>query len=169
MWQILAAYWSIATLRSGPQRLPAVPVLLALTLLLHLLTGVLLGLYNLDIGRAAAAALAGTAITAGLVYFILVARQRTARYLQTLTGLAGAEVLLGLVALPLTAWFFAVPEAGQTLPALLSLLVLGWNVAVAGHVFRHALDLGRSSGFLVGIGYIFASLYLSEWLMPAVN
>ncbi len=161
MQQLVSAFWSIATLRSAPQTLPFSEYLLALVLLGHWLVGASLGLLGLPIGPAFATAFAGVLLMAALVHGILSLRGLARRTVQTLTALAGAEILIGLAALPVTYWFVGA-EAERTLPALLSILLLGWNLAVAGHVFRHALDTGPVGGFLAGVGYLLASLVLSD-------
>lgn len=167
MQALIKAFWSIALLRNGPQTLPASHFLLALVLLVHWLVGVALGAMSLDAGGALATSLVGTLVMAAFVHITLTLRGVGRRTLQSLTALAGCESLLGMAALPLTAWFFAQPEADRAVPGLLSLLLLGWNIAIAGHVFRHALGVSSGIGLLTAVGYMFLSFTVSDLMSPA--
>lgn len=167
MQALIETFWSIMRLRAGPQILPASNFLLAPILLLHWAVGVGLGAFSLAPGMALASALAGTVMVVIFVHALLGLRGLRARAIQTLTALAGCEVLLGALAIPLTAWFFAVPEAQRALPGLLSLLVLGWNIALAGHIFRHALGISSSMGLVAALGYILVSFALAGAITPA--
>lgn len=165
MEALFRAIASIALLQRGPQILPASTTLMALVLAAHLGTGVLLGLFSLSPAMALLSALAGTLIMVALVHGLLLLHQRRSRVTQTLTALAGCEVLIGLLALPLTALYYA--GGGMVAPAmLLSLLLMGWNIAVAAHIFRHALNVSVWMGALFAIGYTLISLSLSGLVGP---
>jgi hypothetical protein len=158
MGALLRVIGQIVLLRQGPQVLPASRFLLWLALGAHWLTGVALGLYSLPPVDALFSALVGTLIMAALVHTLLLHRRHN-RLNQTLTALAACETLLGLMALPLTALFYAGASL-QDIAAMLSLLLLGWNVTVAAHIFRHALGTSMGVGFLFAIGYTLISLSL---------
>ncbi len=166
MEALFRAIASIAMLQRGPQILPASRHLMALALAAHLGTGVLLGMYALSSGMALLSAFVGTLIMVALVHGLLLLHQRQARVMQTLTALAGCEVLIGLLALPLTALYYAGGGVAE-LAALLSLLLFVWNVTVAAHIFRHALDVSMWMGVLFAVGYTLISLSLSGFLGPA--
>lgn len=159
MGALLRVILQIVLLRQGPQALPASSFLLWLVLGAHWLTGVVLGLYSLAPVASMLSALAGTLIMAALVHTLLLLHRRHERLTQTLMALAACEVLLGLLALPLTALFFAGAGA-QDIAAMLSLLLLGWNIAVAAHIFRHALSTSMGVGLLFAIGYTLISISL---------
>lgn len=161
METLFRAIGSIILLRQGPQVLPASGFLLSLALGAHWGTGVLLGLFSLSPGLALLSALAGTLIMVALVHGLLLLHGLHSRATQTLSALAGCEVLLGLLALPLTALFFAGGGMAE-LATLLSLLLLGWNIAVAAHIFRHALGVSMGMGVLFAIGYTLISIGLSS-------
>lgn len=166
METLVRAILSIALLRRGPQILPASTFLLALALTAHLGTGVLLGLFSLSPVLALSSALAGTLIMVALVHGLLLVHRLHSRVTQTLTALASCEVLIGLLALPLTVLFYAGGGLAE-LAALLSLLLLGWNVAVAAHIFRHALNVSVGMGVLFAIGYTLVSMSLSGFIGSA--
>lgn len=156
---------SIALLKRGPQTLPSSSYLLALMLAAHLVTGVLLGLFSLSTQMALFSALVGTLMMVALVHGLLLLHRLHARVTQTLTALAGCEVLIGLLALPLTALYYTGGGMAE-LASLLSLLLLVWNVAVAAHIFRHALNVSVGMGVLFAIGYTLVSLGLSGLVGP---
>ena len=162
---LFRAIASIALLRQGPQILPVSSLLLSLVLVMHWGIGVVLGLFSLPPGMALLSALVGTLIMVALVHGLLLLHRRHSRVTQTLTALAGCEVLLGLLALPLTALFLAGGGMAE-LAALLSLLLLGWNIAVAAHIFRHALGVSMGMGVLFAIGYTMISISLSSFIGP---
>jgi hypothetical protein len=165
MKSLFRAIASIALLRQGPQILPASAILLYLVLAAHWGTGVLLGLFSLTPVMALLSALVGTLIMVALVHGLLLLHRLHSRVTQTLTALAGCEVLIGLLALPLTALFYAGGTMAE-LASLLSLLLLGWNVAVAAHIFRHALNVSVGMGILFAVGYTLISMSLSGLIAP---
>jgi len=146
----------ISVLRAGPQEVPASGFLLGLVLAVHFAVGIALELFSVALPRALWGALVGTLTTVVLLHLLLVIRRRPARLVQALTALAGCEALVGLIAVPLTAWVIAFGDA-QFAPRLLSMLLLVWSIAFTGHIFRHALDLNRVVGVLLAIGYVLIS------------
>ena len=55
------------------------------------------------------------------------------------------------------------------LQALFALLVMGWNVAVAAHIFRHALGVSIGLGFLYSIIYLIIAVTLGDMASAAVT
>jgi hypothetical protein len=166
MGTLIRTIAAIALLRRGPQTLPASSFLLYLLLAAHWGTGVLLGLFSFSPAMALLAALAGTLIMVALVHGLLLMHRLHSRVTQTLSALAGCEVLIGLLGVPLTALFYAGGGMAE-LAVLLSLLLLVWNLAVAAHIFRHALSVSMGIGVLFAIGYILISMSLSGLIGPA--
>lgn len=155
--RLFQVFWSITVLRAGPQVLPASPVLLWLVLPLHWLVGVALGLFSAPLGVSALSSLLGTLIMVAVVQGLLSLRGLGTRAMQTVTALAGGEALLGLMMLQVSlAYFTSGGELGAA--ALLSLFLLGWNVALATHILRQALEVPTAVAFLGALGYIFVSL-----------
>lgn len=164
MGSILKTIIDIALLRSGPQALPASNVLAVLAVAAHLVTGLLHGLVSLPPQMAVWSALLGTLVVVAVVHGLLVVTGRGVRTRQTLTALAGCEVLVGLLALPLAA---SLGENVAGPAGLLLLALLGWNLAIAGHVFRHALDMGPFAGLALALGYMMLSFVVIDAVMPA--
>jgi hypothetical protein len=109
--------------------------------------------------------------TALLIVFIqalLYLLSRGTRILQTLTAMAGSGSLLGLVALPLVLWGQPSQAEEQVSGLLLYawLLLLLWNLLVAGHILRHALSTSLGIGVGVALLYALFSMQLVAALFP---
>ncbi len=93
---------------------------------------------------------------------------KTARYMQALTALAGTGAVMGLVGLPL------IRQAAQTHPGegpggalvLGWMLLLVWNLSVQAHIYRHALSSRYGVGLLVAGLQMILLISLLETLFP---
>jgi hypothetical protein len=164
MLPLLMAFWSVTRLRRGPQDFPASVYLLGVVLAAHWLLGVLLGLFSIPLGEALVSALLGTLTLVAVVHGLLLVRRKPQRSVQALIALGGAEVVIGLAAIPIYGWAPIAPDAA--LPALLTLGLIGWNYAVAAHVLRRALDITAPASYLVAAGYIIFSMALAQSIAP---
>jgi hypothetical protein len=154
MNRLLKIFMDICLLRAGPQHLPASRFLLTLTLVMHAALGVVFALFTLPLPQALVAAAIGTALLVGVVQALLLVHGKAERVQQTATALAGSEILLGLLALLPTAWFYAVESNdARVLPSLLSLLAIVWSVVVTVHIFRAALQVSQGMALLFALGY----------------
>lgn len=166
MDKLLRVYVDICLLRAGPQQLPASAFLLGLTLAAHALLGLLFALFSLALPQALAAALVGSAVLLAVVQGLLLLHRKPQRLYQAASALAGSEVVIGLLALPLNAWFYAMEEDSQRLlPALLTLGLLVWGVMVARHIFRQALDANPLTALLFALGYTLLAYSAVELVM----
>ena len=159
---ILQAFWQILLLRKSPETIPHSQLLLSILLVLHLLLGVGAGLLNLSADMALIQAAIGTLLLVGFSYLLLTLYGLGNRQVQAMTAMAGCEFIIGLLSLPVTAWFLAAGKDQKALPALLSLLVLGWYVAVVAHIWRHALGVPKWLGYLYAIVYVLVSINLTS-------
>ena len=162
---LLDIYLRIALMRSPPQVLPASRFLLGLVLILHWVCGVALTLFTEPLGKALFNSLLGTLIMVALVHGILALHGRAGRVVQTLSAIAGCEALIGLLAIPVTAWFYA-DGVAKDLAALFSLLLLGWNVAIVAHILRHALSTTQLAGFIYAMAYMLFSIGVAGLITP---
>lgn len=154
MLQLLKVFVYICLLRAGPQDLPAARILLVLALVAHALLGVGFALFSLPLAQSLLAAGLGTALLYGVVYGLLLVHRKAARITQTATALAGCEVVLGLLALPPTFWFYAAAsDSARAVPSLLSLVIIVWSVVVTVHILRHALAVSQGIALLFALGY----------------
>lgn len=165
---LIRAFWRILLLRAAPQSIPASLALLWLVLLAHFVVGLLHALFSMPAGLAPLYALVGTLTTAVVVHGLLLLFRKHARYRQTLTALTGAEALMGLLMLPLNGLYYLTGAAALLeLLVIFTLLFIGWNVAVAAHIFRHALSVSMGLGFLYSVVYLVIALTLGDMVSAA--
>ena len=57
--------------------------------------------------------------------------------------------------------------APLALIAIGGLMVVGWNVALAAHIFRHALSVSTGLGFLYSIVYFIIAITVGDLISSA--
>jgi hypothetical protein len=166
--QLVRLFAAICLLRAAPQDLPASRVLLGATLGFYLLLTWLLAIPAYGQTSAVLVALLDTALLIAFIQALLYLLSRGTRILQTLTAMAGSGSLLGLVALPLVLWGQPSQAEEQVSGLLLYawLLLLLWNLLVAGHILRHALSTSLGIGVGVALLYALFSMQLVAALFP---
>lgn len=167
---LLKVFAEIAFFRRGPEDLPASTFLLSFSLLLYSAGTIATSAVFAEDGRQVfLEALAD--ITMMLLWYgsLLVIYNRGARLQQTLTALFGTGALLYLVAFPVLSWLqHAVDERTSVqLPILLTMAVVSWSIAVAGHIIHLALDIRFSLGILICFCYFFSSMAVFKFLFGA--
>lgn len=170
MLALLNLFWEICLLRKGPQDTPRSSELLQLCLIGYGSSGLLallLDLPRINFGLALLLTLEDVALLSGLAYLGLYLTAHLPRFRQTLTALAGVGTLLQLIALPLGLWYqhALAGNSGAELPAMLWLLLLGWSIAVTGHILRHAFSTTLTLGILYAVGYLVVSWTITNWLL----
>ena len=103
------------------------------------------------------------------VWALLRLMKKSARFVQTLTALAGTGTLLGIVGLPLMLQAARTTQAEDAAAGILVLswlLMLVWSIAVQAHIFRHALSAGYATGLLVAGLHMVLIITLVETLFP---
>ena len=153
-----------------PQDLPPSGTLLAVVLVAHTLVGVAVAAVSLGFRQALAAGIVDTALMCGLTTGLLVLRTLRERTVQTLTALAGAGTVIGVLAYPASLWLHDAHEANESSAAagLLLLAVLGWSLAVSAHVLRHALSAPYYIGLLIAVAFYWISVRVLSGLFPLV-
>lgn len=164
MEALFRAFWQILLLRAAPQSLPASSTLLGLALVLHFSLGFAHALFSLPITVALPYAAVATLTLIGVVYGLLFLRNLSSRYQQTVTALAGCEALLGILLLPVNLLYGMSGEGAElsTLLVIFSLMAIGWNVALAAHIFRHATGSTPGMGFLYSVVYLIIAVMLGD-------
>lgn len=165
---LIHAFWRILLLRAAPQSVPASQTLLWLALALHGSVGLLISLFSMPFALALPYALVSTLTMVAVVHGLLLLFRKHSRYIQALTALAACEALLGVMLLPLSVLLYL--GGGEGLHGgllLISLLVLGWNMAVAAHIFRHALSVSIGLGFLYSVAYLLIAMTLGDMVSAA--
>src|SRR5687768_10500973 len=110
-----------------------------------------------------------------LPWVLLRSRGLGARYVQTLTALVGTGVLFTLAYLPV-AWLAsdlpvpdpaATPTQKQLIVAWLTLALVGWKLAINGHVWRHAMGWPLAAGLALAVGIFMLEIGLLRLLFAA--
>lgn len=168
MRALIHPFVQISLLRMKPQDLPSSGTLLALVLVAHTVVGVAVASVNLRFDHALAAGVIDTALMCGLTTGLLMLRTLRERTVQTLTALAGAGTVIGLVAYPVSIWLHQAHQANDPAPALgiLLLAVLGWSLAVSAHIFRHALSAPYYIGLLIAVAFYWIAVRVLSGLFP---
>jgi len=171
VYALLHPFVQLVLLRLKPQDLPWSPVLMGLTLAAHYLLGVTLFLFRLPLPHALLAAAASTALLCAMTVSLLYLNRLQARCVQTVTAMAGADVVVSVAALPVTAWLHGALSDGAAsgVPGLLFLLLLGWNLTVAGHVLRHALSAPLPLGLVIALVFYVVSVNILHALFPGMS
>ncbi len=168
MYRLLKFFIDLCLLRAAPQDLPAATVLMALSAGAYLLTGVVVSMTSFDPAGAVVSNLLDLFALAMLVRIALAVRGKPQRFVQTYTALTGSGVMLGLLGWPLAYGLFAGPEtAPKPVLALLFLVLILWNLAVIGHILRHALSVAYVWGVLIAVGYYLFLVQLNALLFAA--
>lgn len=136
-------YIDIALWRRGPQDLPAVGILLPLTVAAYvLLSGALGEALPALRDRWLPQVFADTAFVALWYWLLLALMRRRERYLQTAAALFGLQTVLAAPTI-LSAWLlqrFAHDTVWLTVCYAGALAMAVWTVAAIGHVLRAALE-----------------------------
>lgn len=157
MLPLLRALLRIGLLQSGPQILPPSRELALVVVAAHLVLGLLLSLLGAEPQAALLSAVVGTLFTVAVTHGLLTLRRFQARFHQTVTAMAGCELIVGVAALPLSMQ----SGGGGELASLLSLVLVGWSLAIWAHIFHHSLEISRFAGFGLSLAYLIGSFYIA--------
>lgn len=170
MYALIQPFVQITMLQGKPQDLPSSLFLLKLTLAAHALLGVLMFTSRLPFMQALLAGATSTLVMCALSASLLFANRQSARIVQTLTAMAGSDVVIGIAALPVTAWLHSNGDgAASGLAGLLFLGLVVWNLVVAGHVLRHALSSPLPLGVVLALVLYVLSINIMHALFPGMT
>jgi len=163
------AYFDLCLFRRRPQDLPASQWLMGITLAVYAAAGMALLPFELGPRSALLAALTDLLLLWGGTLLLLQLFRHPRRSTQTITALAGAGVIITILALPVAFWLTYSHERGFdiTLPSLLWLLLFGWNVFVTARILQHALSTNFAIGLLIAFAFILASQQVIGMIVPA--
>lgn len=147
----------ISLLRNGPQDLPYSRELFGLCAATSLGMGYLV-LRGFHLSPSPGPDLLLTLVfSLAFVYGMLALRGMTNRFVQTATAFFGTDIIVSMVALPVLQLSTG---AGAQAPVS-GLAMIGitlWNIAIIGHILRHALSASLALGVLAALGYLFGSV-----------
>jgi len=167
MTALLQLFIDLCRLRRGPQDLPASRFLMMLSAAGYFVIGMAVSLLEQSLGLAMLSAAVDTVMLAALAWLGLWITGKTTRFTQTYTALTGTGVLFGLLGWPLIAFLQGLPEGQGSSLSLLLLGLVVWNIAVIGHILRHALDLMMWAATGVALFYMYLSIRVMSALYIA--
>ena len=165
---LIRLFFDICLMRKGPQHCPASDLLVGLVVGANLVVGVLLGLASSDGAAAMGQSLAGIVLLSVFLLAALHLSGKWARWPQTITAAFGADTLLSLIAGVFILMAELLPDAGPGVGMALLLLML-WQIAVLGHILRHALDLPVVAGMALSLAYFVVSYRILMTLFPILE
>ena len=172
MIELLRLLIEICRRRLGPQDLPHSPALLRGLLLTVIGLQVLLALMLDEAIDSPGRLLFSVLLMLALPWLLLHWRGRRERYVQTMSALLGTDVLFLLLIGPLL-WFAGdmpppsetvAPAPAQVFVSLFGLALMGWKIAIDGHIWRHALDWPVVAGVLLALGLFVFDVGLDQML-----
>jgi hypothetical protein len=136
-------YFAIAIWRRGPQDLPAIGILLPLTIAAYVLLSAAVGELLPSLRPGWLLQVAADALFMAAWYWLLLAiARRRERYLQTATALFGLQTVLAAPSMAVV-WLMQrlAQDASLRVPVYIVALALAiWTLVAIGHILRAALE-----------------------------
>ncbi|VAW78663.1 hypothetical protein MNBD_GAMMA15-2301 [hydrothermal vent metagenome] len=109
-----------------------------------------------------------TLLMAVFIWVVLRVTDKTQRFIQALTSLAGTGMIMGLVALPLVQLAASAHRNDEPMAGLVLiwLVLLVWSISVQAHIFRHALSARYGIGLMLAGLHTVLAIALIETLFP---
>jgi len=154
MTELARLYAEIALLRKKPQDVPASAMLLVFTALAYAVINIIFGrVFPPTSGPWVLMVVVDVAVTAAWFAVLLKLVGKSERFIQTTTATFGYQAVLA--PLYVTAgWLihrFYEDPAWQLPLMLIVIVVVGWSIAVNGHIFRAALEWSTASSVALAI------------------
>ncbi|HEX4937246.1 MAG TPA: hypothetical protein VFX11_01115, partial [Candidatus Kapabacteria bacterium] len=163
-------FWDICRLRRGPEDVPYSVQLLVLLVLLDFLVGV--GGQLLAQPERLHIALSLTALALAMdavaLWGLLAFKHLKARWVQSLATVVGIDLLLSLVALPLTLLSHVVEPKSFMIGIIVvsQMLLVGWNIGLRGFVLHRALNIGMLQGNMLSLALFMLNVAVSVQIFP---
>lgn len=169
MKAIVRTCWQICLLRQGPQVFPQSTALLVIMAVLYaLLDAVLFALGGSPLGVLVESVVADIAMLVIFCVIVLSIWHHLSRLNQTLIALFGASSVIMVLQVPLVwieqwkgPWHFLTVGVGFVL-----ILFIFWNIAVIGHILRHALSIASHLALLLAGVYAVINIAFFYWAFP---
>lgn len=169
MLALIKLFFDICRLRTSPADVPASQFLALICVAAYAVSGFAISLLGQRAGNALISIAVDLGMMIGLLYLGLWVRDLRPRLLQSVSALTGTGTIFSLLGLPVILWLQQDPETISTLGSILLLALIVWNIAVIGHILRHALDLPTWAGMGISVVYVYTSLRVMSALFVAGN
>jgi hypothetical protein len=158
MTALFTLIFNIMRLKAAPQDLPSSYFLMLFCSAAYLLLGLFIALLDQTFGLALLSAGVDTVLLIALAGLALWVRSYQGRTIQTITALTATGTLFELMGWPLVAYLQTTSATDPSQLSLLLLLLIVWNIAVIGHILRHAVDVSIWIGTGIALMYIYTSI-----------
>lgn len=172
MNSVITMFWEICLFRRTPQDLPYSSSLLWMIIIAYVIIGTCAVGVHLSPGQALVSSILNVAVVAGLTRLTLWIRELDARMNQTLMAILGTGTLFGFILVPLLWWQLSYEDIKQALlPSLIGVVLYIWQLAVIGHILRHAINAVLFVGIGLAILYSFVtdSVFRAFFTIPAAT
>jgi hypothetical protein len=163
---LIKQFFYICLMNKGPQDLPWSHLLMHVTLMAYLISGVLSMLATTPFDQALLVMLADLAVLLLYAWLCLKAFNKTPRFVQTVIAMAGVGTFFQIIAWPLMAYIDNQAEAAASGISILLLLIVGWNLAVYAHIFRESFNVRMLSAFVLTLTYAVITVSVRQLLFP---
>jgi hypothetical protein len=166
------AFFDICRLIKRPQDIPASKNLLTLCLMLYGVLSIQLAALSQPLDKAIMAGGLEVILIMLFSFVLLQINGKSVRWVQTVTALSGTGIIISIIALPLYLFIgigsdSTVNSGGVQVFGLLFLATLAcWNIAIMGHILRHALDINMFLAIVLSITYIWIIFSFTSAIMP---
>ncbi len=166
MLKIIKLFMAVCLFKRGPQDVPYSPALLGMLLAVNAAVSFLAIYLTADFLQTVLQILVSLLLLLAGSYVILAIGRKLGRFCQTASALLGADTFISFFALPALATLAAGQGSASVYFFLLALMI--WHWAVAGHIFRHALEKPYPVGLAVAFLYITAAYQVMAMLFPDI-
>lgn len=170
MKALWALFWAVCTMRRAPTGLPWSMPLLILVALLNIFLAIATQFLGGSAQPIPAVVTVLVAVGLDLVgYGLLLAfKRQELQYVQGLTATWGADLVLGLFAVPLA---LAGRLAGAESPLLGvvvfgQMLLVGWNLGVRGFIYHRSANVGIFQGNMLALTLFLLNVFIAFQLFP---
>ncbi|MDX1334300.1 MAG: hypothetical protein R3312_00840 [Gammaproteobacteria bacterium] len=164
MLQILRFFLEIALMMRPPQELPASRSLMYLAVITYSLVSLLLIWPKLGALVGLLLVIAEVMVISIFIQLILYVKKHPGRFVQALTAVMGAGVVISVLMLPLVYGVYTAGGVEQvsSMVLLVIYILFAWSLTVNAFIFRYAFDLPN---LFIGIVYSLGLYILSEVIM----
>lgn len=159
-------FLDICWLRKGPQDIPVGQGLMLRAGIAYVILGLVLGDVTQSMGTAWMEVLLDLVLLVLFVKLVLTVKSKPARFEQTLTAFLGSGAIITLCAVPVF-WLINTSPEGASLPVLLWLGLFLWNLAISGHILRHALEVSMPVGVVIAAAYLIVAVNVVALALPS--
>lgn len=155
-------------LKTAPQDLPYSFGLMSRVIFLYFISGVFIQSSVVEPLVAINMMVLNIVVLLSFSYTILSMRGFKSRFVQAVSALCGIGVIFNLMAWPLTG-LIGIEGPSDTMTALIAMLMLSmlsWELLVAAHIYRNALNLHMVHSVILSFALFFISIIASQIIFP---